>query len=690
MIKRNKIPHYPKIAFAGCGKIAHVHINFLSKLGAKVASVCDSSDTRASLFSQQYKIPHYYTDMSTMLSEENLEVLHILTPPHTHFDLIIKSLESGCHVVVEKPLCLKKSEAERIYKIAQEKNLKLCVDHTRVYNPLLLKARKIIQNGQYGKVVRMEYDYDDPFLDMKGNAIPWLKEMQGGIFEDLLPHPLSVFLSIDPQLDIKNVIFKANKAKITEELFVRLSSVNTDAFVKLSLKIKPLKNILNIYCQNGSIKIDLRNQYAVFLKHYNIPNILSRVVNTISEILQMSFGFLKSVIGILLGKIHPYSGLDEILRIFYTDLAIPKHDTANTLDALKIVDLTERIVDSISDKNTSERLDEQKYRNRLLKPAECLVTGGTGFIGKALVRRLLADGMSVRVLCRKNSDLDAIPENAGITFGDVRDSESLKKALHGVNLVYHCAAAMSGDWADFYETTVSGTANLLEAIRESQVKKLIYLSSLSVLNYNKIANGSVVNEKSYTEDKPEARGFYTQSKLDAENIIRNFADEIKKVTTIILRPGLVYGRESNKVLNNAGVLLDKYLFVFGMGKRYLGLNYIENLSDALLLASKSDLASGVIYHVVDSEQPTVSEFIRKHNALTGNTVTPIFMPIILWKTAFSLVDILLLVKNGKKGDFSYKLASNSKKLSYSCDSIQKEMQWNPPYDFNNAMEDLLK
>ena len=697
------VQKYPKIVFVGCGNIAHIHMHFIKKLGAKVDAVCDGSKTRAVLFSEKYEISKYYTDLSEMLHGEKPEVLHVLTPPHTHFDLVMLGLKRGCNILVEKPLCSTEAEAASIIELANDRGLQVCVDHTRVYNEMIMKARAFVKTEKYGKLVRMEYDIDDPGLESQSlkdsatvisKSIPrWANKMKGGIITDLLPHPLSVFLSFDTALDVQAVSSKIHKSGMIEELILTLSSAETIALAKFSMNIKPIRNILSIQCQRGTIKVDLRNFYSVYLPERNLPNVLSRVVNTISEIRQVTAGFFTSVYKILIGKLHPYSGLDEIINRFYLSVNAMKNEVVSALEMQRVVGLTVKTINMAMKAGDNE--DSQQHEgdaicsDRFRGPADHLVTGGTGFIGSELVKKLISSGKKVRVLCRPSHAPESISKEAVLAFGDMKDKASLKAALNGIKTVFHCASAMSGDWAEFYESTVLGTSNLLEAMKESSVKRFVYLSSLSVINYSNLNNGETVDEKSPLEKFAGRRGFYTRAKKETELLVKQFAETNTHISTVILRPGLVYGRYSNKILQNSGVPLSKFLLVFGLGRRYLGLTYVENLVEAINLAGDRGCPSGKVYHIVDPYQPSVSECIATHNRVSPEKVIPVYIPIAIWRIGFWGIDKLLSIKNGEPGTFSYRFASNSKRLSYRSDSAVKDLKWTPLFDFKESMNRMF-
>lgn len=682
-----------KVAFIGCGNIAHVHKRFVSKAGYTVEAVCDASQVRADIFADKYAISKRFTDIDTLLSHEKPDIVHILTPPHTHYALIIKSLTAGCHVLVEKPLCQTLVEYRDIMQLATEKRLLVSVDHTRVYNPMIVQARTIVQSGKIGRIVRMEYSYDDPSLtklDSVANGfrwargVPaWFEKVRGGILTDLLPHPLSVFLSFDKDLLITHVQSHSIRGEVIDELAVMLQSRNMDAGIHLSLNQKPLKNIFCIYGEKGSIRIDLRNMFSVCHYERRLPGIVGRVVIALSESVQILKNFSVNVVNLVVGHAHTYDGLDKIIGDFYEAVHAGKYNELPLINAGRVTSLIDEILEiSLNNEATVKTVHVEP--EPLPGPADYLVFGATGFIGRAIISHLVADHKSTRAFCRPSRNTDCLPASVGLVFGDLRNPVSIAASLAGVKTVVHCAAAMSGDWAEFQESTVAGTKNLLTSLTGSSVTQLIYISSLGVLDYNKLKNGSNVDESAPVEAKPDDRGFYTRAKVEAEKLVLEFAAGNPGVKVIILRPGLVYGCDSNNNLQNCGVMLDRFLFVFGLGRRGLGLNYVENLAQAVLLAGDADLTSGSIVQIVDPEQPTVRDIIKEHNKLSVHKVVPIFIPIVIWKTLFMLVDLLMYFKNKKVGTFSYRFASNSKKLHFRSDFAQRMLEWFPRYNFEES------
>ena len=151
---------------------------------------------------------------------------------------------------------------------------------------------------------------------------------------------------------------------------------------------------------------------------------------------------------------------------------------------------------------------------------KALVTGATGFIGGNVVKALLDCGYEVRALVRGTSNLKNIPRlpDIELAFGDLRDRNSLEKALVGCDFLFHVAAAYTF-WAPeprlIYATNVYGTANILEAARDAGVKKIVYTSTETTIG---ISNGDLGREEFWVEPNHLA-GAYKRSKYQAEQVV---------------------------------------------------------------------------------------------------------------------------------------------------------------------------
>jgi dihydroflavonol-4-reductase len=213
-----------------------------------------------------------------------------------------------------------------------------------------------------------------------------------------------------------------------------------------------------------------------------------------------------------------------------------------------------------------------------------LVTGGTGFVGSHVVRRLCAEGFTVRVLARPTSPLfllESLPVE--VVRGDLLDSESLRNAVTGCETVFHVAAdyrLWARDPQELFRNNVEGTERVLAAAREAGVSRVVYTSTVGAVGFH--ANGTPATEADFPQ--PAALvGAYKRSKFQAEQVALRFAREGFPV--VIVNPSAPVGEGDRKPTDTGKIILD---FINRKMPAYLdtGLNLVDvrDVAEGHLLA----------------------------------------------------------------------------------------------------------
>ena len=239
-----------------------------------------------------------------------------------------------------------------------------------------------------------------------------------------------------------------------------------------------------------------------------------------------------------------------------------------------------------------------------------LVTGGAGFLGRAIVERLLDRGHEVRSFSRAaHPELEAL--GVDTQRGDVGDAEAVYQAAADRDVVFHVAARVGG-WgarSAYRRTNVLGTAHVIEACRRQRVPKLVFTSTPSVVHTGDDIEGG-------DETLPYATRFdaaYPETKAEAERLVlaANDAD----LATIALRPHLVWGPGDNQLVPR---LLERAragrLWLVGSGDRLVDATYIDNAAEAHLLAAErlapSAACAGRAYFIAQDEPAPARELIN--------------------------------------------------------------------------------
>jgi 2-alkyl-3-oxoalkanoate reductase len=237
-----------------------------------------------------------------------------------------------------------------------------------------------------------------------------------------------------------------------------------------------------------------------------------------------------------------------------------------------------------------------------------LVTGGTGFTGKALVRRLLYLGHEVVALDYKEGlrTQELRDWGAQVVLGSITDRDVVRRAMEGAEVVHHLAAAfreMNVPDSYYHEVNVGGTRNILEAAREQGVRKLVYCSTCGV-------HGNIDHPPGGEDAPIRPADYYQRTKYEAEPIVREYHEQ--GLPSVILRPAAIYGPgDPERFLMIYRRVARGTFPMFGDGRTFYHPLYIDNLVDAFILAMRDRTGDGEAYLIADEEYVQIEDLIRR-------------------------------------------------------------------------------
>jgi nucleoside-diphosphate-sugar epimerase len=261
-----------------------------------------------------------------------------------------------------------------------------------------------------------------------------------------------------------------------------------------------------------------------------------------------------------------------------------------------------------------------------------LVTGAGGFLGTAVVERLLAHGyVDIRCNLRRRSGISKLEPlrrqypQARLSYcvGNLKYREDAVRAVEGVEVIFHLAAGMRGAAADLLMDSVVASRNLLDAVAKRKPMRIVLVSSLSVYEVANLRRGARVNEQTPLERYPEWRDDYSYTKLRQEQLFREYRQR-NRFELVVLRPGVIYGPGGNHFSDRVGLTIAGCQLRV-RGNNLLPLTFVDNCAEAVVFAGEHKLAAGEAYNVVDDDSPTCREYMCAYESLV-RTVRSVPVP----------------------------------------------------------------
>jgi len=351
-----------KIAIAGCGKIADSHASLIQNLrGCEIVGVCDREPLMARQLCERFPIKGQFADIAELVEQARPDVVHITTPPASHFEIARFCLEQGCHVYVEKPFTVHAAEAESLLNLAEEKGLKLTVGHNYQFTHVARRMRALVESGYLGGApVHMEsyygYDLGDPSYAraLLGDKQHWVRRLPGKLLQNVISHGvarIAEFLTTDaPQVTVCGFVSPLLKSigenDIVDELRVIICEENrTTAYFTFSSQMKPSLHEFRIYGPKNGLMLDQDHEILLKLHGKSFPSFADKFVPPMVFAKQHLGNLAYNLRRFLERDFHLDSGMNYLFESFYSSIV----NGAFLPIPYREIRLTARIMDAIFD-----------------------------------------------------------------------------------------------------------------------------------------------------------------------------------------------------------------------------------------------------------------------------------------------------------------------------------------------------
>jgi predicted dehydrogenase len=360
-----------KVAIVGCGKIADAHVAQILRIrGCEIVAVCDREPLMARQLAERFDIKRQFSDLRELLDGAKPDVVHITTPPESHFEIASVCLEAGCHVYVEKPFTLNEEDARRLIALAAANGLKITAGHDDQFRNAARRMRALIQTGYLGEgPLHMESYYGYQLGRsgyagaMLGDKRHWVRRLPGKLMHNVISHGIAriaEYLRTDsPQIMVCGFISpflrSLGEEEIVDEVRVIISEEErTTAYFTFSSQMRPILHQFRVYGSANGLILDQDQETLIRLPGTRLTSYAEHFISPTMLAKQHIGNVFTNMRSFLQADFHMKEGMKFLFESFYRSIT----DGAPAPIESREILLTARIMDTIF-----RELDTQRRRN---------------------------------------------------------------------------------------------------------------------------------------------------------------------------------------------------------------------------------------------------------------------------------------------------------------------------------------
>jgi len=338
-------------AVIGCGAVSREHLSFLSTSGdVDLVAVCDLSPAVAGYTADRFGAGSSYTDHREMLALARPQVVHVLTPPLSHRRLVAEALQSGCHVLCEKPITPDTAALRELLALAATKDRILMETHNLLFNDQVVAMDRLIRDGRLGTVVNVDVLLSIDIAHSKfadPNVPSPVADLPGGAIHDFLPHMAYLvlhFFGYPEVVDVRGSWRNVSGAPqiVYDEMEALITLPDGTATVRFSSRIQPDRFRLSVRGTEGSVETDLYHPYVrleTLRGRKQLSPLLNHAANGLSLVASSVVNLRDKVF-----QHTPFHGMPRMLDELY---AAVRHGTTPPISGLEM-ERTSLLIDALT------------------------------------------------------------------------------------------------------------------------------------------------------------------------------------------------------------------------------------------------------------------------------------------------------------------------------------------------------
>jgi predicted dehydrogenase/nucleoside-diphosphate-sugar epimerase len=686
-----------RVGLIGAGFISSVHADALAATpGVTLAAVIDPNIKAAERLARA-RGAQAFASIADAVAAKAIDRVHALVPPDLHYAVGKQAIEAGLPCLLEKPICVESAQARELIALAKAKGVTIGVNQNFMFHPALMKFMADHAKNKFGRIRHVNLVCAVPLRQLDAKQLGhWMFRAPYNIILEQLVHPLSQIVRVCGNMDVKSAVSQPAQELAPGMFFhkgfdVALKNENTTAQLHMSFGENFPVWQMTVTGDDGHAILDIyANTYVPQFRTRwmgQADGLISGVKIGLAQIGGAVGGLAKyGASQIKLGGRSDqfYVGIKNSVVAFHKGVSAGGALEVSAETGLHLVELCEAIGEKAGvSKIAATAIGALIAADQPVPDYDVAVFGGTGFIGKHVVKQLLEAGYSVGVIARSIVGLPAYFADPKVSLvrGDVTKRDDIARGIGNAKYVVNLAHGGASGSRDVIVDVLVGSARMMgEVALEKNVTRLVHVGSIAGLYLGE--DTDVITPTTPPEPNGDDRGDYAFAKAEADRALLTL-HKTRGLNVTIQRPGVVVGEGSVPFHSGLGTFNnDQHCLGWNSGQNPLPFVLVEDTASAIVCALKAGPEiNGRADNIIGGVRLSAREYYAELIRASGRPLK-FYGQSLAWQQGVEIFKFAVKKVGGRKLSFPSMrdLKSRGMVAQFDTTDTERALKWTPVKD----------